>query len=157
MYSGSGQWTSLVLVWILGILDTVSSSTMPNMSCPVGATLDTAFYFKTISDETLSLADRYAQFLAEDAATRRATIMSEIGESDTLSDKELIDRASLYYGVLKAGGTPENYEANKFILASALDPSVLSDLRWSLGLLSTQDLVLAACEADYSTVKCKYH
>ena len=88
--------------------------------------------------------------------------MSEIGETDTtLTDEELIDRASLYYGVKMIGGTPANHQTSKYEMRSEvltnLGGSVEEKyLTWYVGTMTVQELVLAACQAYLSTVKCKF-
>ena len=140
-----------LLLWILANLsaNVLSKSveapiSIPRMQCPVGYTLNAAFFFKTI-DSNVDIDDRYKEY-KDNRENIEALLKAEI--SSSLSGEKLIDAASLYYGVkyiLKKN--PSTDPLTNRIILEKNHYGLTRYLNWHLGYISDQELVMDICHS----------
>ena len=159
---------SLLLVSLLILLEcvlTLSSPPVPQIQCPVGVSIEAALYFKTLDDMTTP-ASVTSTITSMSSSEKRAELVSELDEVlvlsqsdlEALSDSDLVNAASLYYGLTETLQTSHNTSSlNLLQLRDLAEVEVTSQfsgtakeyLLWTFGSLSDQQLILVACNAEF--------
>ena len=141
---------------------------MPIMQCPVGTSLDSAFFFgqtlsRPFSDSQHNgaigdVTTRLGQYEGKTQAQLRNKLRDTCSIPNTVSDEELINRTSIYEAVEKfEASTNEDVKCfparGRQDLEDYVENSKLSgdDKRWFRmfkGYLNPQDVTLMACEAE---------
>ena len=159
----SGLFISLLI--LLESSGVFCSPPVPEIQCPVGVSIDAALYFKTVGGVT-SPASVTSNISSMTATERRAELQAELAElvrlSGSQSDSELVNLASLYYGLtetLKTEATTTNLgpaqlrdlaEVEVSSALSGLSDAARAYLPWIFGSLSDQQLILIACGAQFT-------
>ena len=145
----------------------LSSPPVPQIQCPVGVSVDAALYFKTLSGAR-SPTIVTSTITSMNATEKRTELESELTglirlpELQDLSEAELVNLASLYYGLtqtlqteisLSSLGPAQLRELAEMEVSSGF--SGLSEvaqqyLPWIFGSLTHQQLILIACGAQFT-------
>ena len=138
---------------------------LPIMQCPVGTSLDSAFFFgQTLpqpftdsdhNDAITKVITRLGQYKGKTQAQLRSMLEDTCDIPGSISDAELINRTSVYWAVEKftsasgkcdpAGGRQDLEDYVENILTG-------DDKRWFhmfKGFLNPQDVTLMACDAEF--------
>ena len=138
---------------------------LPIMQCPVGTSLDSAFFFgQTLprpftdsdhNDAISKVLTRLGQYKGKTQAQLRSMLKATCAIPGSISDAELINRTSIYEAVKKftsgsgkcdpAGGRQDLEDYVENILTGV-------DKRWFhmfKGYLNPQDVTLMACDAEF--------
>ena len=157
---------------LLMIIQDVGASPppLPVLQCPVGTSLDSAFFFNITQYDAESEADRitavrarYEVYKGLNRDELRDKLKDEMEITSSLTDEEIISRTSLYQSVIdlvtSVSGPHSNHHTNRFLLEKYIDEEFVTagseytdDLRWFRwfgGYLGDQEVTMLACDADY--------
>ena len=156
MYTLSIIRMLFLLLWMLNYDEVLASNkyTIPRVSCPVGYSLDAAWFFKTYKS-TVNVDVMYEAYLVHKKNNNLENALnSEIG-TESLSGQELIDAVSLYYAVKRIVNRPPSNKPliNRIHLdlySHELTPDQNADtkrkyLRWHWGYMSDQEVIMDLC------------
>ena len=169
--------TRPVLMFILLMIISDAGANLPKlpiMQCPVGTSLDSAFFFgQTLpqpftdsdhNDAITKVNTRLGQYKGKTQAQLRSMLKATCNIPGSISDAELINRTSVYWAVEKftsvsgkcdpAGGRQdlEDYVEHNL--------GYIDDARWFhmfKGYLNPQDVVLMACDAEVHLPKGQFN
>ena len=158
------------LFWLMVLLSSLRVSTatgpsVPPIDCPVGITLDAALYFKTL-DGVTSPASVTATINNMNDSQKRAQLETELdpliglnnSQLSALSNEEIIDVATLYYGLTEVLEAEQDTTGlNQVQLRDLAEVTVSAKftglakefLLWTFGSLSDRQLILLACSAEF--------
>ena len=162
------EFILLMVIYDVGAAKT--KTPLPVMQCPVGTSLDSAFFFgitlsnpasasmKDKKDKEIEARTRFAEYKGKTRDQLRSILKDELGITDTgmLSDEELINRTSIYRATQKFISPSPQPHKNPLVNRARLENYLLGQLtgedkRWFRlfgGFLKPQDLTLLACDAE---------
>ena len=152
MYTLSIIRMLFLLLWMLNYDEVLASNkyTIPRVSCPVGYSLDAAWFFKTYKS-TVNVDVMYEAYLVHKKNNNLENALnSEIG-TESLSGQELIDAVSLYYAVKHlVNKNPSNKPLINRIHLDEYSHGLTGNtkrkyLRWHWGYMSDQEVIMDLC------------
>ena len=156
-----GPCSALLSLWVVSI----SAHPVPPIQCPVGVTIEAALYFKTLDGVTTPASVASNIFSMTDAVKRveletelDAIVGLTMAELSILSDEELINVATLVYGLKETLDSDNDTSSLNYLQLRDLAEVELTDqltgtardyLLWTMDSLSDQQLILLACSAEF--------
>lgn len=156
-----GPCSALLSLWVLS----TSAHPVPPIQCPVGVTIEAALYFKTLDGVTTPSSVASNIFSMTDAGKRTeleteldAMVGLTTGELSSLSEEELINVATLVYGLKETLDSDNDTTSLGFHQLRDLAEVEVADqftgtareyLLWTMASLSDQQLILLACSAEF--------
>ena len=105
------EFILLMVIYDVGAAKT--KTPLPVMQCPVGTSLDSAFFFgitlsnpasasmKDKRDKETEARTRFADYKGKTRDQLRTILKDELGITDTITDEELINRTSIFRATQK--------------------------------------------------------
>ena len=161
----------LVLLLLMPFSTAYSPTSLPTLRCPVGKDLRSMYFFHlndasgkvTDSTKINEITGRHVSWMDQDNSVddKKSEVITELGItgptslSDDDKEEDLINLASLYYGLKMKGAVNS---VNHLQLRTQAEDKVTQELEsdgskkyftWHKGLFSDQELVMMMCSADY--------
>ena len=160
------EFILLMVIYDVGAAKT--KTPLPVMQCPVGTSLDSAFFFgitlsnpasasmKDKRDKETEARTRFADYKGKSRGQLRTILKDELGITDTITDEELINRTSIFRATQKFLSPSPQPHKNPLVNRARLENYLLDQLtgedkRWFRlfgGFLKPQDLTMLACDAE---------
>ena len=144
------KFALLVIIYHVG----ASLPPLPVMQCPVGTSLDSAFFFFEVTPADVST--KLGDYKGKTQDELKTALKLPAGMEDAVTDEEVINRHSVKAAVERiVGSSVSNHLLNRKLLEDHIEDQQLSfpeDLRWFQmfkGFLNPQDVTMFACEAEF--------